>query len=497
MRNLFYVLGVLVVALVAVLIINAATGGGQEVAEQETQELYETAEYVTGVSIAGVDVSGMMFEQASTNGELLSFAASATDNVNLTFDVDGKEFIFSAVELGITSNFADVLEEALRYGNSENGLQMREERTTARESGMDFAIGLYADEAVVYEKLQEYKQTMDVMPLDASLDIVDDVLGIERFTYLDEVRGVDVDAAQLARKISMKVLEGDLSTIEVPVIITNPRIDIATIKANTQLIATFSSFFESSTLSKEGRVNNIRLLSDFVNGVVIMPGETWSINEEAGPRNYDTANTVGWTEAPGISNGRYEDQLGGGVCQVSSSVYNAAILAELDIIVRKAHSWPSGYIEKGMDATISTGGPDLVLSNPFDMPIYLAVYVEEEEFKVTVEVYGPPLTHGYNVRFVTNLVQTIQAGEPTYHYDSLTDPLGEPIAEGATVTWVKEKNGQVWEVTKQYVDENDKVIDSEPFSKNTYSAFSAVYYVNGPDPAIAGPTPLPTPTPSA
>ena len=130
------------------------------------------------------------------------------------------------------------------------------------------------------------------------------------------------------------------------------------------------------------------------------------------------------------------------------------------------------------------------------MPIYLAVFVEEEEFKVTVEVYGPPLTHGYTVKFVSNLVQTIQAGDPIYHYDSLVDPEGNEIAEGAKITWIKGKNGQVWEVTKQYVDENGKVIRTENFSGNRYKAFTTVYYVNGPDPAIAGPTPLPLPSPT-
>ena len=96
------------------------------------------------------------------------------------------------------------------------------------------------------------------------------------------------------------------------------------------------------------------------------------------------------------------------------------------------------------------------------------------------------------MQFVTNLVRTIPAGEPTYHWDSTTDPEGNPIAEGKTVTWVKEKDGQVWEVTKQYVDSNGNVVSSEMFSSNRYDAFSAVYYVNGPDPNTVGPTPLPT-----
>lgn len=493
MKMLFWTLGVLIVALVAVLIINFATKDTSKT-DVEIQQLLETGEFVTGVSIAGVDVSGMKYEEASTIPELLSKSGSATEGVNITIDVEGREIVYSADKLGITSNFTKILEQAMRFGNDGSGSQIRQDRAKAREEGMDFPIGLYVDEEKVKAKLAELKTEMDTLPQDAKLDIADDVLGPERFTYIDEVKGVDVDVALLVIKIKKKVEQGDFSPISAPVIITNPKINVSKLKANTQLIGTYYSLFDSPTLSKEGRVNNIRILADIVNGTVIQPGEAWSINEAAGPRNSETAKTVGWSEAPGISNGRYEEQLGGGVCQISSSVYNAAILGELDIVQRKAHSWPSGYIAKGMDATISTGGPDLVLSNPFDMPIYLAVFVEEEEHKVTVEVYGPPLTHGYQVKFVTNLIGTIEAGEPTYHYDATTTPDGEPITEGKTVTWVKEKDGQIWEVTKQYLDANGKVISSESFSKTRYAAFAGVYYVNGPDPATVGPTPLPSPT---
>jgi len=246
-------------------------------------------------------------------------------------------------------------------------------------------------------------------------------------------------------------------------------------------------------------VANIKILADIVNGTEIKPGEVWSINEAAGPRNRDTAKTVGWQEAPGISKGRYEDQVGGGVCQVSSTVYNAAIRAELTIVERQAHSWPSSYIKKGMDATISTGGPDLKLSNPFDMPIYLAAFVDEEAFTVTVEVYGPPLTHGFTVEFTNELVGTVKAGESEIYYDQLIDPEGDPIDEGKKIEWVKPRDGQKWRVWKQYLGPNGEVIDSEKFGEDTsYAAFTGEYYVNGPDPDAlpVAPTEAPGETPT-
>ncbi|HBU13224.1 MAG TPA: vanomycin resistance protein VanB, partial [Clostridiales bacterium] len=99
---------------------------------------------------------------------------------------------------------------------------------------------------------------------------------------------------------------------------------------------------------------NIWKMSDIINGVKVEPGETWSINEEAGPRTYN----LGWQGAPGISDGEYKEEAGGGICQVSSTLYNAVLRAELEIVERKHHSWPLDYIDGGLDATISTGAPD-------------------------------------------------------------------------------------------------------------------------------------------
>jgi vancomycin resistance protein YoaR len=94
-------------------------------------------------------------------------------------------------------------------------------------------------------------------------------------------------------------------------------------------------------------------MSNFVNGSIIQPGATWSMNETAGPRNAQTAQTVGWAKAHVISSGRYEDDYGGGNCQVSGTLYNAAIRAELGIAERRTHSWPSSYVPEGLDATVN------------------------------------------------------------------------------------------------------------------------------------------------
>lgn len=483
MRTLFLTLGVLIVALVVALILMLATGGTQNIEEKQAQFI-DSGKYIQGVSIAGVDVSGLTYARASENADIQSKAKQVVDGFTYSFAVDGKTYTYMAEELGITSDLQMVLEEALFFGNIGEGAQIRQQKTEAREYGFDFVLSPYAETEAVLQKLEDYKSEYDALPQDATLDISDDVIGIERFTYIDEVKGIDVDANQLASMIFANINKKDYSVIEAPAIITNPSIDVNTLKANTKLIGTYTSSFEGS-LGHADRVTNIQLLADIVNGTVMLPGETWSINEAAGPRNEETAKTVGWAYASGISNGRYEDQVGGGVCQVSSTVYNAAIRGEMNIVFRRAHSWPSHYIPEGMDATISTGGPDLKIANPYDMNVYIAAYLHEDEKKITVEFYGPPLSHGYTIDFITNPTETIAAGESTYYYNATTDPDGNPIGEGKEKVWVKPRNGQVWEVYKQYLDDEGKVVESKFFSTNTYRAFPGVIYVNTPDPEQA------------
>ncbi len=484
-------LGILVVALIAVLIMMLANQGSGDPEEQQVN-LKENGTYIDGVSIDGIDVSGMTYAQARANEDIKTRAQALTDGFEYTINVHDTQYVYTSAALGLTSNRELILEEALYYGQVGDGATQREQQEQAREYGVDFALAIYADESAVLEKITALKTELDVLPQDATLEVADDVTGEGRFTVIDEVTGVDVDAAQLAKLITTNVNNGDFSMVHAPVIITNPKINAATLKANTQLIRSFtSSFGGSKTLYDPDRVTNIRLMAGIVNGTIIQPGEIWSINDAAGPRNEKTAKTVGWTFAPGINDGKYRMEVGGGVCQVSSTVYNAAILAELDVVERRQHSWPSSYIENGMDATISTGGPDLKLSNPFDMPVYIAAAVNEKEKTVTVEIYGPPPKHEYTIRFINKLVSTDKAPDSIYHYNATKDPDGNAIGTGKKVEWVTPRDAQTWEVYKQYLDIEGNVVKSELFSKDTYKAFTGVFYVNGPNPESVLPTVAP------
>ena len=479
-KMLLMAFGILIIALIVVLIL-LLSGAGMTEEEREAQ-LMESGHFIQGISVEGVDISGQTMDEALANSTLLSIAKQMEDGFTYTFTAGGHEHTLSANELGITSSMNMTLVEAMKFGQLGDGALVREQKAQAQESGYDFKLGMYAQETVVLEKLTAIKPTIDMLPQDATLEILDDMQGEGRFKYIEAVTGVDIDASAFAKLISENINSGNLGVVEAPAIITNPSIDVATLKANTQLIGTFSSSFDGGDLDNADRVTNIRIMSGIVNGVIIQPGETWSINDAAGPRDDETAKTVGWAYAPGIADGKYRMEVGGGVCQVSSTLYNAAIRAELTIVDRKAHSWPSSYIPKGMDATISTGGPELKISNPYDMPVYIETVLNEKEKELRINVYGPPPTHGYKVDFKTTLVATDKAPETEYHYNAATDPEGGSIGAGKSIEWVKSRDGQTWEVYKQYINDAGDVVKSEFFSRDTYKAFKGVIYVNGADP---------------
>ena len=120
----------------------------------------------------------------------------------------------------------------------------------------------------------------------------------------------------------------------------------------------------------------------------MLPHETFSFNQATGER---TA-AKGYKEAAAISGGTTRDEIGGGVCQTSSTLFNAVARANLEIIERNPHAWPSNYVEKGFDATVNWPGLDFKFKNNTDWPVFIVAGYSNQ--KVTVNIYGMHLGAG-------------------------------------------------------------------------------------------------------
>ena len=219
---------------------------------------------------------------------------------------------------------------------------------------------------------------------------------------------------------------------------------------------------------------NIEKAAALLDGAIMAPGQELSLNDILGPRNEAT----GWKAAAGISDGAFVMQYGGGVSAISNALYNAAIRAELDVVASSPHAIVPDYVPGGLDATISTGGPDLIISNPYTIDV--TIKTRFEDGIVTVDVYGPP--RDYTVDFTSKLVSTDDTPETVYVYDTETTPDGQPIPEGQSVQYVHARPSKTYAVYKTLYDADGNEIETVKFRQCTYRGYQGILYVNAPDP---------------
>ena len=218
----------------------------------------------------------------------------------------------------------------------------------------------------------------------------------EPFTVYPHVNGVDINmSVEEAKNLVTNSTENDIT---IPLKITVPKITTNQIgtEAFPNLLATFSTKFSASNTN---RTTNIKLATAKINGVVLMPGETFSYNQVVGKRTV----SAGFKEAHIFANGQVLDGVGGGICQVSSTLYNTVLLSNLDIVERSNHSFNTGYVKLGTDATVSWGGPDFKFKNSRKYPIKIVGRVNGGT--VTIDIYGLKEENEYEVVIESQILQ--------------------------------------------------------------------------------------------
>lgn len=185
-----------------------------------------------------------------------------------------------------------------------------------------------------------------------------------RVTRIEEVTQIELDSSRLGDS-ALEAIKSGQSEFEIPLVSPPPKILPHQLSAIKEVVAEFTTRFKTS---QENRSGNIRLSAEKLNGVILMPGDELSYNKVVGPRQAET----GFRMAPVYKNGRTELGIGGGICQTVTTLFNAALLADLKIVKRQNHSMPVSYVPLGRDATTSYGVIDLVVKNTFDHPIAIS-----------------------------------------------------------------------------------------------------------------------------
>ena len=224
-----------------------------------------------------------------------------------------------------------------------------------------------------------------------------------------------------------------------------------------------SSFRTSFTSSNSNRSTNIRLCSEKINGTVLMPGETFSFNQVVGKRTPE----AGFKPATAYSGCKVVQEYGGGICQVSSTLYNAVLYANLEITERTNHGYKPTYVDPGLDATVSWGGPDFKFTNNRDYPI--RIVCDTSNKILNIYIYGLKRDTDYKVVLDAQYVSTVNF-KTVYQKDS-------SLASGQSRVIQSGSNGCKTATYKYLYDANGTLVSSECISRDTYNPHNKIVAV--------------------
>ena len=355
----------------------SAEGEEQELSEEQMAKLelyqkYEGQFIPDGVSICGVNVSFMSFEEAD---KVVESFISEYDEVPIKLIAGKSEYNIKASDLSITTK-NPIVEQAMNYGKVGNVLEKYLINHTNRP-GKNFDISLSCDLLETKRFLEAHKEKLS----DGACDF-----GLKReggkFVVTEGNAGEGVNAESSAAIICSYITnqwDGQETTIELDTEIVQPRGSAEELSKIRDVLGTCTTEFKTSSDNRKG---NIHTAAAKLNGRLLYPGDEICVYPAVTPFTAEN----GYFEATGYENGKTVAAMGGGVCQVSTTLYGAVIQAELEIVKRYPHSMIVDYAYPSCDAAVSEW-KDLIIKNNKDYPIYIEGYTTDED-SITFKIYG-------------------------------------------------------------------------------------------------------------
>lgn len=331
-----------------------------------------------------------------------------------------------------------------------------------------------------------FVEPVEVMPDPLDVDaLYNTVFKEPKNAYLDieSQRDAKIIAHQTGVRFDAEKLKEDLKTdapeITVPLIFTEPQITQQLLKDNLfkDQLSTFTTYLTASNVP---RTSNIRLAAGIINGVILAPGDVFSFNETVGQRT----SSRGFQEAGAYVNGRLVPELGGGICQMSTTAYNAALFANLKIVERMNHSMTVAYVPLGQDAMVNWGTSDLKLENNRNYPIQ--IIAEQKGGSVSVTIMGTK-EDDYKVSIERTTLSTTNFTKVERVNPALPAGTSKTVQDGHT--------GHVVDTYRVIKDADDNLVSREFEAKSRYKKTDLVIEY-GQGAVITEPSPSPSPSPS-
>lgn len=424
---------------------------------------HDSGTILSGVSVGGTDVSEMTKEQAV---EAVEQAVSdyGEETFYFTFK-DGDQMEASLEELGISApELEDTVEKALNYGKGGNVFRSYRIMKKAEKNKLehDFPLQLEVAEEDTSRILEERAAGLLDQPVNAA--VTQNESGV---VIVDEIEGEVLDTEKMIRSLNdylNDAWDGTGGTLEAVVTNEKPEITAEDLTEITDLLGSYTTFYGSDG---SGRSQNVETGAMHINGTLLQPGEELSANAAMEPYTYEN----GYAEAASYESNTVVQTMGGGICQVSTTLYNAILYAELEIVERYPHSMLVSYVEPSMDAAIADDILDLVFQNNQKTPVYIEAVLSGGA--LTFNIYGKETRDpGRTLQFISETTESNEtegkrfvATEDYIGYIGLQSSSHPEIS--ARLWKVVYQNGE--EVSRDIINYSQYVAAPETYGVGTYS----------------------------
>ena len=398
-----------------------------------------------GIYIESVYIGGMSAEEAEM--ALADYVAELAEK-EFTLEAGDKQLTFTAGQMGLEVLNDHIIQTALDVGKTGSLLKRYKDLKDLEQGDLILELNLGVDRTAITALINDNLKKINTEAVNNGL-----IREKGAFTYVPGTTGIEVNVTASTALIEEYICtewDREDATVLLSAEITEPKGTKEELAKVKDLLSSYSTNFRTSGAA---RVTNINVATDRINGTVLYPGEEFSVNETIQPR--DAAH--GYKEAGSYEGGQTVQSYGGGVCQVSTTLYNAVILAELGVTERQSHSMTVSYVPLSMDAAIAGDYLDFKFVKNTEAPIYIEGYTKGKD--LYFNIYGEETRPANReISFETVVLETM---DPGTQFTASEDPIGSVIQTQSKHIGYKT---QLWKIVK--VDGVEK--SRELFNKSSY-----------------------------
>lgn len=385
-----------------------------------------------GVKISGIEVGGLTKKQAA---EKVSTYVDNLENRQITIAIDDSQKVeTTAKELGFSCDAEDVVDKAYEIGKK-GGFFSGFKKVSDTEK-TKLKLSYEVDEDILRAFIENNCKQYDVKVKNSKLKLKNGT-----FTATKSRDGREIQVEDTVTVISHDLIE-ELSEepLEVSAVVQVKKAKYTKEQVSKcqDLLGSYSTTYTTSTLARK---TNVKVAANYINGTVLYPGKTFSVIETI----KDRTEANGYQSASEYSSGKVVEGIGGGVCQVSTTLYNAVINAELEIVERSPHSMVVSYVDVARDAAIAGDYKDFKFKNNTEVPIYIAATADGAT--LSFRIYGEETrAENRTIEFETEILEKIKPGKAVETVDKTKPASYRAVTQSAHVGY----KSKLWKIV--YVD---------------------------------------------